>query len=222
MTRRATISELRWPTSPEFVQAASQHGASIVSDIVAALWAGYDSFFADVIAPLGSYPVGDEMERNLTSLLHPHVRDAMTGFEPYYVAHAQRENETRAPAPAQAPEYDLAFVLNANPRVCWPVEAKFLQTDGTVTAYVDEIDEQYLSCRYAPFSSSGAMLAYLFTGDPSKLLANIANSLGLPMAVPSYINGRHHRTTDHQRRVPQGKSYPSSFQCHHLVMPVRA
>lgn len=215
------MAELRWPTTPEFVQAASQHGASIVSDIIIALWAGYDRFFTEVVAPLGDYPVGDEMERTITLMLYPFVRQAMSGFEPYYVAHAHRENESRAPAPAQAPEYDLAFVLRANPRVCWPVEAKFLRTDGTVRAYVDEIDDQYLSCRYGPFSSSGAMLAYLFTGDPLKLLSNIEKSLGVPLGRAAFANARHHRTSNHERRVPPGKPYPSRFECHHLVMPVR-
>lgn len=220
MSRRATIAEMRWPETPEFVAAASQHGATIIADIIEALWVGYDRFHAEVIVPLGHYDPGDEMERNLTQLLFPHVKRAMTGYEPYYVAHGHRENESRAPAPAQAPEYDLAFVLNANPRVCWPAEAKFLRTDKTVKAYADEIDEQYLTCRYGPFSSSGAMLAYLLAGDPTQFLDNVEGVNGVPLT--QWPGGRHHRTSDHPRRVPPGKAYPATFRCHHLVMPIRA
>lgn len=221
MSRRATIGELRWPSTPEFVQTASQHGATVVSDIISALWSGYDAFFADVIVPLGQYAIGDEMERSISQTLHQYVNRAMTGFEPYFVAHAQRENESRAQAPAQAPEYDLAFVLHDNPRVCWPAEAKFLRSDRAVAEYVEEIADQFLTCRYGPFSSSGAMLAYLFKGDPAKLFSNIQNGLGQPLATPGNANGRQHRTTNHARKVPVGKPYPPKFECHHLIMPVR-
>jgi hypothetical protein len=72
------------------------------------------------------------------------VSAALTGFEPLVCIHAQREFETRMPAPAQAPECDLAFVLRANPRVSWSAEAKIVATDRTIAAYVADVDVQYL------------------------------------------------------------------------------
>ncbi|MCA6104922.1 hypothetical protein [Bradyrhizobium australafricanum] len=75
-----------------------------------ALWRGYDSLRADVLAVLGEYAPGDEMERQVTQLLHLGVTDSPAGFEPFRCSHANREFVSKLPAPAQAPKYDLAFV----------------------------------------------------------------------------------------------------------------
>ena len=90
----------------------------------------------------------------------------MSGDEPFYVQHGPFERETMRPPPAQPPEYDLAFVFRADERIMWPIEAKVLETPGGVADYVRDIREEYLKCRYGPFSASGAMLAYLLDRYP--------------------------------------------------------
>jgi hypothetical protein len=221
MSRRPTIAELRWPETPEFVEAAEILAENVVTTMTNALWDAYDSLRNEVLALLGAYEVGDEMERQVTLLLHPWISAALTGFEPFTCQHAQREFETRMPAPAQAPEYDLAFVLRANPRISWPAEAKVVATDGTIAAYVADITDQYMTCRYAPFSSGGAMLAYLIAGTPETFFDNVGGALACSMETPPWSGSRSHRFSIHQRDVPEGKPYPRKFECHHLVMPIR-
>lgn len=221
MSRRPTIAELRWPETPEFVEAAELLAENVVETMTNALWNGYDKLREDVLVALGRYEPGDEMERQVTLLLHPRVSDTLSGFEPFTCHHAYREFETRLPAPAQAPEYDLAFVLRSNPRVCWPVEAKVVATDRTIAAYVADIRDQYLSCRYAPFSAGGAMLAYMITGTAATFFDNVAGALSCRMDTPSWAGSRAHRSSVHERSVPKAERTPRTFECHHLAMPIR-
>ncbi|MHC5833845.1 MAG: hypothetical protein ACYT04_000000102060, partial [Nostoc sp.] len=88
--------------------------------------------------------------------------------EPFDVQHEVYEFESRQSAKAQPPQYDIAFILRANDTIIWPLEAKVLISDGAVAEYIKEINGNFLTCRYAPFSSEGGMLGYLFFGDTSK------------------------------------------------------
>ena len=63
----------------------------------------------------------------------------------------------------------------------WPIEAKVLRTDGSVAEYVADLRNEFLTCRYAPFSSEGGMVGYLVSGDPEKALKNIGSSAGCRM-----------------------------------------
>ena len=162
----------------------------------------------------------DELERSITQLLEPQIRRTMTGDEPFYVQHGPYENETRRPPPAQPPQYDIAFVLSANPRIMWPLEAKVLRTDKTIALYVTDIVDEFLTCRYAPFSSEAAMLGYLFTGNPGHVFTNIAEKLKCTLYDHSSFPKRQHKTSKHMRTVPADKAYPQEFRCHHLIMMI--
>jgi len=177
------------------------------------IWTAYDNMCLTL-------PLIDtrDLERSITQLLEPRIDDAMTGFEPFYIQHGSFERETMAPAPAQPPAYDLAFVLRADERVMWPLEAKVLQTPNSLADYERDVREQFLTCRYAPFSGSGAMLGYLLSGSSADALQNIALKLGCRVdAVPSFST-RAHGISNHRRTVPVGKKYPADFGCHHLVL----
>jgi len=159
-----------------------------------------------------------DLERSITQLLEPRVRASMTGYEPFYVQHGPFERETMMPAPAQPPQYDLAFVLRANERVMWPLEAKVLEKAKAVARYVRDIEEQYLTCRYAPFSGSAAMLGYLLDGEATDAFAAIAHKLSCALdPVPGHAN-RNNRVSQHARCVPPSKAYPASFACYHLIL----
>ena len=144
----------------------------------------------------------------------------MTGDEPYVVQHGPYEEETRKPSPAQPPQYDIAFVMNADERVMWPLEAKVLKSDSvaSLAEYVAEVRTQYLSSRYAPFTGEGAMLGYLFSGNEDIAFQSIQTSLPCSMNHHSEFTHRHHKTSAHSRAVPFGKTYPADFRCHHLMM----
>lgn len=159
-----------------------------------------------------------DLERSITQALEPRIRDAMSGDEPFYVQHGPFERETMAPPPAQPPTYDIAFVLRAEERIMWPLEAKVLTTPRQVAEYERDVREQYLTCRYAPFSAAAAMLGYLLSGEEHDALCCIAKRLkcGL-LRVPAFPE-RPHRVSLHLRAVPPGKSYPASFSCYHLIL----
>ncbi|MPT18699.1 MAG: hypothetical protein E2579_13230 [Pseudomonas sp.] len=159
-----------------------------------------------------------DLERSITQLLEQRVDDAMSGDEPFYVQHGSFEHETMAAPPAQPPAYDLAFVLRADERVMWPIEAKVLETPGRLADYAKDVNDEFLTCRYAPFSSSGAMLGYLLSGSTEAALAGIEKKLGCTLRSVNGYTARPHRKSTHTRTVPAGKSYPINFDCHHLVL----
>ncbi len=217
-SRRPTLAEQRYPQTPEFQSAATAIISSALEGISKAVWAGYDILKAEVFDQIEQLEPGDEGERSVTQLLAPRISRSLSGFEPFYCMPGVKEMESRVDAPAQAPEYDIAFVLRENERICWPLEAKILATDATLAPYLSDIASQFLTCRYAPFSAGGGMIAYLMAGEPDTFLTNVAARLGLPLAQAATSVARPHRTSMHSRTVPTGKNYPAQFTCHHFVM----
>ena len=221
MHRSHTYSERRWPDTPEFnsVLRRLRAGSSVV--LLQFVWRGYDAFRAGVLAQVDCSQDDEDLERNITQLLEPKIREQMSGYEPFYVQHGPCEHETRAAAPAQPPEYDIAFVLRDNPRVMWPLEAKVLKTDGTLWKYLTAIRSNFLTCRYSPFSSEAAMIGYLLRSSSEVVFVNIARKSGWELTPDRHFRGRDHRTSDHRRKVPEGKPYPADFRCHHLVLKIQ-
>ena len=176
------------------------------------IWQAYDQIRKDS-------PFVDcrDLERSITQLLEPRIRRAMTGDEPFYVQHGPFERETMKNTPAQPPEYDIAFVMNADERIMWPMEAKVLETAGKVSEYVEDLRDQFLTCRYAPFSSEGAMLGYLLTGTPVDAFHNISVKVPCELEGHPVFLSRPQKLSHHVRTVPAGKQYPAAFLCHHLI-----
>jgi hypothetical protein len=201
------------PPDPAFVAQACLWMKAPASWLLGFVWDAYDAFCAHP-------PVVDEgdLERSITQLLEPRIRDAMSGYEPFYIQHSPFERETKAPAPAQPPAYDLAFVLRADERIMWPLEAKVLETPRRTTDYEREIRDQFLTCRYAPFSGSGAMLGYLLSGSATDTFRRLGMKLGCALDCVPHFAARPLRVSKHRRLVPRGKSYPSEFECYHLIL----
>lgn len=177
------------------------------------VWQAYDQMRRDNL-------LVDErdLERNITEQLELRIHRVMSGDEPFQIQHGPYERETMKAPPAQPPQYDLAFKLNADEQIMWPLEAKVLETDGAVAEYVDDIHEEFLKCRYSPFSSEGAMLGYLLAGTPSTAFKNIAKKVPCKLEDHPHFLCRHQKLSRHIRSVPAGKPYPSLFQCHHLIL----
>ncbi|TWI24138.1 hypothetical protein IQ26_06362 [Mesorhizobium tianshanense] len=207
------MPEIRPAADPLFIALARAWMSNPSQQLIGLVWAGYEDMRA-------SPPVvdGRDLERSITQLLEPRIRKAMSGDEPYYVQHGPFERETMRPPPAQPPQYDLAFVLRADERIMWPLEAKVMETPRQVAHYVKDIHDEFLTCRYAPFSSSGAMLAYLLDGESTDALAAIEVSLGCNLEPLTEHPGRPSRISQHDRIVPPGKSYSARFDCYHLVL----
>lgn len=219
-TKRPTPGEVRWPSTPEFVALANSWKAAASDVLLELVWRGYDQLQQEVLLQIDWSLACEDIERQITQFLEPLIAEQMTGKEPFYVQHGPYEEELRKLAPAQPPQYDIAFVMRSNLRIMWPLEAKILRTDGSIAEYVKAIATQYLTCRYAPFSREAAMLAYLISGKPSLVLKKVEASLGCPLISSSSFPDRDHAISSHVRTVPVSKNYPANFQCHHLVMCV--
>ncbi|WP_417260429.1 MULTISPECIES: hypothetical protein [Pseudomonadota] len=198
---------------PNFIVQAKSWMQNPTEALLGFIWTAYACMQADK-------PQIDsrDLERSITQLLEPRVRSSMSGFEPFYIQHGPFERETMMPPPAQPPEYDLAFVLRGNERIMWPIEAKVLKTPNAVASYVSDVTNQFLTCRYAPFSNSGAMLGYLLNGDADDAFVTIAQKLACTLdPVPGQV-ARKNRVSNHSRTVPAGKAYPAAFSCYHLIL----
>jgi hypothetical protein len=220
LDRRKTLGELRWPSRPEVDAVRRAWTTDAVDRLLGYVWQGYDCLREEVLDHIEMAQAEDDLERSLTQALEPRIKQSMSGAEPFFVQHGRYEHATRKPAPAQPPQYDLAFVLYGNENLCWPLEAKVLKDDKDVGAYVKDIRDEFLTCRYAPHSAEAAMLGYLVAGNTDNAFAAIARGVPCELASHPKFAKRAHRTSKHLRAVPDGKSFSTSFKCHHLLMPL--
>jgi hypothetical protein len=220
--RGKTIPQLRWKDTPDFVAVAKSWNPDAITRLVQLVWKGYDLLVAEILSQINFDEAEEQIERSITQSLERRIRRNMTGDEPFDVQHEVYEIERSQSAQAQPPQYDIAFYLKSNERIVWPLEAKVLKSDGAVGAYIKEINENFLTCRYAPFSSQGGMLGYLFSGDSNKAFTNIASKVPCTLSDHPDFPNRDHKTSDHQRVVPSGEFYPAEFRCHHLLLKIIA
>lgn len=216
-----TISQLKWPVEkPEFCEISKEWPPDLTNQAMRFVWSGYDLLKDDVLSRIDCSKANKQIEKNINSLLQLRIRRAMTGFEPFDVQHEVPEFETSYSNQAQPPSYDIAFILLADETIILPLEAKVLRTDKYISKYKNEINTNFLTCRYAPFSSEAGMLAYLLKGTPQKAFDNIAKSV--PCTLVDHVDflNRDHKVSDHQRTVSVGENYPSNFRCHHLILKI--
>ncbi|MBI3775501.1 MAG: hypothetical protein HY273_08105 [Gammaproteobacteria bacterium] len=198
---------------PDFLRLSSVWCKDQSENMLGLIWRGYDQMQSD--KPIVD---GRDLERSITQLLEPRIARAMSGDEPFYVQHGPFERATMQPPPAQPPQNDIAFKLWADERIMWPMEAKVLETSGAVSEYIKDIHEQFLACRYAPFSGEGAMLGYLLSGTADDAFQNISKKTPCGLEDHPAFSSRPQKLSSHTRNVPSGKTYPSRFCCHHLML----
>ncbi|MBN3872803.1 MAG: hypothetical protein V7L00_23615 [Nostoc sp.] len=218
--RGRTILEQRWKNPDDFVRLAREWNLDAITVLIKLVWQGYDLLVIDVLSKINFNGEEEQIERSITQSLELRIRRVMTGDEPFDVQHEVYEFESSQSAQAQPPQYDIAFILRANERIIWPLEAKVLISDGAVAEYIKEINGNFLTCRYAPFSSEGGMLGYLFSGDPSKTFSKIEAKVPCTLSHHPDFPNRDHKTSDHNRIVPSDKQYPAEFRCHHLLLKI--
>lgn len=199
---------------PDFPTLAAEWCENQSALLLGYVWQAYDALRIAVPPAIDR----KDLERSITQLLEPRIHQVMTGDEPFYVQHGPYERETKMPPPAQPPQYDIAFVFFDDERIMWPLEAKVLRSAKGVKAYVADVKEQFLACRYAPFSSEAAMLGYLLSGDPQITFRHIASHLRCILKPHDSFKVRSHRVSRHNRTPPSGKNYVRRFTCHHLIL----
>jgi len=69
-----TISELRWPSTPEFLSAASRIRNNALAEILRSIWIGYDRLATEVLAHIDIGQADAELER--TVIRHVRSSDA--------------------------------------------------------------------------------------------------------------------------------------------------
>jgi hypothetical protein len=219
--RPRTLLDLRWPDTEEYNKLWRTWSEDAIDRMLAAVWCGYDTLVTEVLIQVDTTEADEERERTITQLLEPRIRRHLSGDEPYDIQHGPYEYATRQPAPAQPPQYDIAFVLHRNPKVMWPLEAKCLRSDGAVADYVGEVRDNFLTGRYAPYASSGAMLGYLLHGSPERTFNNIEQAIACQLLPHPTFSTRQHRISDHSRNLARADFVSGPFRCHHLIMEVR-
>ena len=135
-----------------------------------------------------------------------------TGGECAFTPHHEYpELETRSPAPAKPPAYDIAFVWNANPRIAWPIEAKVVPTPGTLADYLGDV-KKFTDGIAAPLSGVGAQIAYLLTGTTDDFFNNLSTRLSITLQTLAEFSSRAHRVSSHTRNgIPD-------LELHHMAM----
>ena len=204
--QRRTLYDLAWPShEQDYADLAQRWGDDAVEMMMSVSWRGYEELVRTYFSRVDFTQADEELERTITQLLEPCIRQFLSGDEPYYVQHGCYEYATRAPAPAQPPQYDIAFVLIQNGRIMWPVEAKVLRTDARISRYVRDVKCEFLTGRYAPFTNGGAMFGYLFSGTSKSALDNIASRLGCPLVPFRGFDCNRHLVSEHYRRLLERK-----------------
>ena len=216
--RRRTPLDPRWPDTAEYTELARVWSEDAVERMLQTVWHGYDTLIVEVLAQIDITEADEELERTITQLLEPRIRRHLSGNEPYDIQHGPYEYATRQPAPAQPPQYDIAFVLHRDPKVMWPLEAKVLHSDGAIANYVRDVRNEFLTGRYAPYVPSSTILGYLLRGSPARAFENISVSLACHLRPLSGFSTRHHRISDHFRNLTRADFISGPFQCHHLIM----
>lgn len=216
MTRLAYLQR-RWPDSPPFQAVAGRWCRDQSRLLLELVWRGYDRLLPDLLhTPLSC---DDEAkEESLNHLLAVRIDQCKTGDEPFSVQHQPPEQTKRKRGRGRSPQPDIGFTLYEYPRTIWPLEGKVLTHGEDVGPYVMEVLANFATCRYATFSSEGAMLGYLLRGEPEQIFAAVAKRLEQTLNHHPHFRHRPQRTSRHQRdEVPHPTSL-REFVCHHLLL----
>ncbi len=222
---KPTPLDRAFPQTGEFTALAAAFSADAVNEMLALVWRAFDRLCRE-LGPVAASQDDRQIERSITVALESFMsleRDAMAA---YHTKHEAWEMETAESDGAHPPAYDIAFVLNVNFRVMWPLEAKSLRTDRQVAEYVNDLRANMLTGRYAPFSKSAGMLGYLLAGQAAVAVKAIEAKLAVALLpYPLFHPERQHYCSEHHRSIsrPNGCAGAAggAFTCHHLIMPMR-
>ena len=218
--KMTTYFERRWPDSPAFQAIAEgwcKDHSRMLLDLV---WRSIDRLLAQDLNVVPLSESDEDKERSLNFLLYLRVSECLSGYEPFRIVHEPPEQTKRRGRGARPPQPDLGFVLNNYPRAVWPLEAKVLSNDRAVGPYLAEIQNNFITCRYATFSGEGAMVGYLLYGDPERTFAAIATALALPVVPHPHFPDRTQKMSRHQRTEVSLPNSPREFICHHVVLRI--
>src|SRR4051794_40948224 len=101
------------------------------------------------------------------------------------------------------------------------VRRQGVRRHGDIAAYAMEVTRNFLTGRYATFSSEGAMLGYLLSGDSEKAFKNIELAIATQLVQHIAIREHPHRVSQHTRATQPHPASPVDFLCHHMLLAIR-
>lgn len=210
-----TLSELSWPMDDESRQQAEDWAVGMITQALDWTWRAFDALHADIASRVDMTEPLEQLERDLTSLHFQEIQQLWAreteGYSSVAPVPEWPEMETRSPAPAKPPAYDIAFVWKDNKRVAWPIEAKVVPTPSTLAPYLTDT-MKFVNGTAAPFVGEGAQIAYLLTGSTTDFLSNLNEKLSAQLEPVAEFLARPHRSSRHIR-----KDAPN-LNLHHMVM----
>jgi hypothetical protein len=216
MTRQ-TYLERRWPDTPLFQNIAALWCADQSRRLLEFVWRAYDLLLANDLNKVAFDADDEAREESLNYLLALRI-DQCKGNAPFCVVHQPPEQSKRKRGKGRSPQPDIGFALYEHPRSVWPLEGKVLMHDRDVSAYLAEIENNFVTARYATFSREGAMLGYLVTGDAETVLSHIGDALGSALRNHPHFEQRPHKLSNHTKTNLPHPNSPADFVCHHLIL----
>jgi len=215
MPRCPTLDTLLWPTDPAAMAMAEDWVKSMTNQVLDFTWRGFDTLKKEYLHKIDFTQTIEQLERSLTSNHFVEIQKIWAketnGDASFYPHHENPEMETRAAAPAKPPAYDLAFVWQANRRFIWPIEAKVLETPGTLAPYLSDV-VKFEGGIAAPLINAGGLIAYLRTGTAVDFFAKLQPQLKKNLVASPAFPDRPHKISIHQRsKAPQ-------ISLHHMAM----
>ncbi len=216
VARHLTFSEVRWPNDPAYADQAARWARSVANQVLEWTWRAFDILQIDHLAGVDLAQPLEQLERDLTYLHFIEIQivfsEETDGYPSFVPHHEPPEMETRSSSAAKPPAYDLAFVSTANRRWLWPLEAKVVSSEKSLSAYLRDVNDKFLGCIAAPFVGEGAMIAYLLTNEISATFQNLAHRLGQPLEPVPEFQSRPHRVSSHTRATAP------DLRLHHMLM----
>lgn len=214
MSRRPTLSELAWPMDDESRQQAQEWVNGVSAQVLEWTWRGFDRLHRSSLATVDINQPLEGLERDLARLHYIEINKLWAqetcGESAITPHHEYPENESRSPAPAKPPAYDIAFIWE-NARVVWPIEAKVVPSPSVLADYVGDV-QKFVSGIAAPLSGEGAQIAYLLTGKPNDFFDNLSGKHHYTLTQSPEFKERPHRVTLHTR------TQAPNLRLHHLAM----
>jgi hypothetical protein len=214
MRSRSTPIQTNYPIPEDFVKLAKRWHPDAIDILLGYVWQGFDKLETEAF---DVSKTEDNIEDDITYAVYCRIHDTMPPSSPYQVVYQPPERERKKPK-GQAPSSDLGFRLRGgNIRSHFTIEAKVIPTERAVSKYINEIKSNLLIGRYSTFSSEAAMLGYVLSGSLSVTFEAISKSLQSPLYPYPAFKQRHHRYSDHKRRV-NNTGILTAFRCHHLLI----
>jgi len=199
---RPTFSELAWPMDADSRRQAKEWAGEVATQVLDWTWRAFDCLRANVLSGIDLNQPLEQLERDLTSNHFTEIQTLWAyetgGYSAFYPHHEWPEMETRSPAPAKPPAYDIAFVWNDNRRVAWPIEAKVVPTAGTLSQYLADT-AKFIGGIAAPFVGEGAQIAYLLDGEIPEFFSKLSAGISVTLKEVTAFAARAHRVSSHTR-----------------------